>query len=84
MDRSYSLSEFARQNDIGLTTVRGQSRPSRGAQSWPANNYRGRGRQGLAGTVAKSAAAISRLRWGAVMGMFGDLIPNAAMAGNLS
>ena len=24
MERSYSLGEFARQNDIGLTTVRGE------------------------------------------------------------
>jgi hypothetical protein len=33
---------------------------ARGAQSRPTNNYHGRGRQGLAGTVAKTAAASSR------------------------
>jgi hypothetical protein len=29
MERSYSLSEFARQNDIGLTTVRGEIKAGR-------------------------------------------------------
>src|SRR5690242_7675153 len=29
MERSYSLSEFARQNDIGLTTVRGEVKAGR-------------------------------------------------------
>jgi hypothetical protein len=29
MDRSYSLDEFARQNDIGLSTVRGEIRAGR-------------------------------------------------------
>ena len=29
MERSYSLSEFARQNDIGLTTVRGEIKSGR-------------------------------------------------------
>jgi hypothetical protein len=46
LQKSYSLKEFARQNAIGLSW-RDQSRPSIGSQSWPANNHRGRGRQGL-------------------------------------
>ena len=29
MERSYSLGEFARQNDIGLTTVRGEIKAGR-------------------------------------------------------
>jgi len=37
----------------------------------------------MAGTVVEGEAASSRAQWGAVMGMFDDLIPNAAKAGNL-
>jgi hypothetical protein len=29
MERAYSLGEFARQNDIGLTTVRGETQSGR-------------------------------------------------------
>ena len=71
MERSYSLSEFTRseRHRSDDSPWRDQSRPSCGTQDWSANNYHGRGRQGLARTVGKSAAASSRRRWGAVMGM---------------
>jgi len=68
VERSYSLGEFARQNDIGLTTVRGEIKAgllaarkvgrrtiitAEDAKAWQQ-------------TVAKSAAASSRARLGAV------------------
>jgi hypothetical protein len=85
MDRCDSLGEFARQHDIGLTTVRGEIKAGRLAA-------RKIGRRTI--IAAEDAKAWQdqlpkvqprvRAPMGCGDGQFDDLIPNAAMAVNLS